>query len=309
MTHRSRATALWLGTLVLLLAAGPTFAQVPQATTFTGQLVDDLGNPLAGPVDLNLSVFDVATGGTALYAEEHVGTPLDVAGSFSVQLGAGKVLDGAFDAALFAGIDRWIEVEVDSEVLSPRQVVAAVPWALIAQQAHSIVPDPNAPRFEDCGDGTVSDRLTGLLWEKKTGTFGVPVSCQTASCTNPHDVNNVYRWSNSGQGPDGKAYTDFLARLNGGFVIEFDDDVSCFADRCDWRLPTLSELDSIHEPTNIPQVASALLLPVASEYWSTLTYAGDPSIAWYIPFDDTDRSFDFKTSEKFVRAVRTGSCH
>jgi len=29
--------------------------------------------------------------------------------------------------------------------------------------------------FEDCGDGTVADHSTGLLWEKKTGELGTAV--------------------------------------------------------------------------------------------------------------------------------------
>ena len=77
--------------LVLLLAglAGSEGAQVPQDTTFRGRLVDGAGTPRPGPVGIELRVFDAETAGTQLYSEEHLATPLDVTGAFSVQLGAG----------------------------------------------------------------------------------------------------------------------------------------------------------------------------------------------------------------------------
>ena len=82
-------------------------------------------------------------------------TALDATGGFSVQLGLGTSPSGTFDAALFADVDRWLEVVVGIEVLTPRQVIASVPWALVAQQANQVVPDPNGP-LKDCGDGTVA---------------------------------------------------------------------------------------------------------------------------------------------------------
>jgi len=55
----------------------------------------------------------------------------------------------------------------------------------------------------------------------------------------PHDVNNRYQWSNTSTDPDGGAFTDFLAGL-GAKSIPLPK--VCFADRCDWRLPEISEL-------------------------------------------------------------------
>ncbi len=93
---------LGLAILALTLLAAPAFSQVPQDTTFTGRLVDDMGDPLAGPVDLELRIFDAETGGTQLYSEEHLSVPLDATGGFSVQLGLGTSPSGTFDADLFS---------------------------------------------------------------------------------------------------------------------------------------------------------------------------------------------------------------
>ena len=63
MMQSFRAVAPWLGVLVFALVAVPASSQVPQDTTFTGRLVDDLGNPLVGPVTLELRILATETGG------------------------------------------------------------------------------------------------------------------------------------------------------------------------------------------------------------------------------------------------------
>jgi hypothetical protein len=124
--------------LVLTGFALPALAQVPQATSFTGRLVDDLGNPLPGPVDLELRVFDMAAAGALLYSELHLETTLGPTGVFSVQLGLGTNPSGTFGTALFADADRWLEVVVDGDVLSPRERITSVPWALRASEADTL---------------------------------------------------------------------------------------------------------------------------------------------------------------------------
>jgi hypothetical protein len=81
----------------------------------------------------------------------------------------------------------------------------------------------------DNGDGTATDNLTGLMWEKKYPGRG-----------DIHDSNNAYSWSIDGTNPNGTLYTDFLAQLNKN--ITDDPSQLCFARHCDWRIPTLAEL-------------------------------------------------------------------
>lgn len=335
MLPELRVVGHCLRMLVLALVAAPAFAQVPQDTTFTGRLVDGAGAPLIGPVDLELRIFDAETAGTQLYSEQHLGTSLDPTGGFSVQLGLGTSPSGTFDAALFSGTNRWLEVVVGVDVLTPRQIIGSVPWALIAQQANEIVPSPNAPRFEDCGDGTVADHQTGLQWEKKTGTVGSQVVCETAGCPDLHDVNNVYEWSNTGSDVDGNAFTDFLARLNSDLTLigpttseqahgdPSDDPAVCFAYHCDWRIAALGELRTILiGPGAAPGQATTCSAPCIDPdfaavggptapgwYWSASTFTAPASYGWFADFQDGDLSIVDKGADLYARAVRAGSCH
>ncbi len=303
-----------LALLALTLMAAPALAEVPQDMTFTGRLVDSLGDPLTGPVNLELRVFQTNTGPTQLYSEQHLAVALDATGGFSVQLGLGTSPSGTFDASLFAGMERWLEVLVGAEVLTPRQVIAAVPWALIAQQANELVRDPSAPRFEDCGDGTVADHWTGLQWEKKTGTVGSAIDCEAVGCPDPHIVNNLYEWSDTATDPDGGAFTDFLSKLNdpvGGEASTSHGITGCFAGQCDWRLPNIAELRGVRDTgTGSPNPCINAIFGATSlaNYWSASTLDGWPSDAWDGDFSNCGLNFNLKTGAAHVRAVRIGSC-
>jgi hypothetical protein len=153
---------------------------VPQDTSFSGRLVDGGGSPLVGPVSFNLSVFDAETGGANLYSEQHAGVPLDAQGNFSVLLGSGAPLSGSFDADLFWEVDRYVEVELIAplnETLAPRVAIASVPWALVAQQANEIVPNPDVPpvnRYLSLPSSAFTARSPDLAWdgnESGTGRF------------------------------------------------------------------------------------------------------------------------------------------
>lgn len=197
-------------------------------------------------------------------------------------------------------------------------------------------------RFVACGDGLrVWDTATGLTWEKKTNPSGAGGGAEieallegrtclasTASphptCTDPHDVLNLYPWSSTGTVPDGAAFTDFLARLNGNLPAGS----ACFAGHCDWRLPEISELQTImvgpsaSNPngqitscdTSGPCIDPAFALlggrTASSFYWSASQ--GSPEfedVVWMAIFQDGVVDYAFPSSIAVsVRAVRAGSC-
>jgi len=129
----------------------------------------------------------------------------------------------------------------------------------------------------------------------------------------PHDVDNVYFWSAGGGGttfPDGTMFTDFLAKLNGAS----SDGVTltgCFAGHCDWRLPTIVELQTIlldpYPCGTSPCIAPVFGPTVALSYWSATPIATGPDSAWLVFFNDGFVNSDGKVANDYVRAVRTGS--
>jgi hypothetical protein len=105
-----------------------------------------------------------------------------------------------------------------------------------------------APRFVDNRDGTVTDRQSCLVWEKKGAYDGTPVACPGgASCADPHDADNRYTYSHASDGGfDGTASTDFLAALN----------TAIFAGHTSWRLPIARGAES---PFSGPQELASIV--------------------------------------------------
>lgn len=104
-----------------LLATASAVAQ-DTAITYQGRLMQN-GGPYAGAVDLTFRLYDLPTGGTEV-AGPISETDWPVAdGLFQVTLDFGPVFDGNA---------RYLEVEVDGTILTPRQSVRPAPVALFA---------------------------------------------------------------------------------------------------------------------------------------------------------------------------------
>jgi hypothetical protein len=121
---------LILVVIVLGLGALPAEAAVPGRVAFTARVVDE-GVPVEGPVEVTLHLFRAATGGTSVWTESHRVEAEQ--GLVSLGIGEQTPLDGSvLDGALF------LEVTVDSTVLSPRLAIGSVPFALRAEQAERV---------------------------------------------------------------------------------------------------------------------------------------------------------------------------
>jgi len=154
-------------------------------------------------------------------------------------------------------------------------------------------------RFVDNGDQTVTDVDTGLTWEQKDYVKG-----------GIHNVDNLFIWTATGTAPDGNAFTTFLAALNGGTSGDGMTISGCFADHCDWRLPTSAELQTILlEP--YPCSTSPCIDPIfgptqRAPYWSATSADYMPVLAWLVDFADGPVNADSKSLKFCVRAVRGG---
>jgi hypothetical protein len=103
----------------------------PSATTvnYQGRLSDSDGAPLDGTYAMEFAIYDDSTGGNLIWGPEEHGTIQVSDGLFSVGLGS-ETTDG-IPTHVWNG-DRYLEITVDNEVLSPRELIRSVPIAGMA---------------------------------------------------------------------------------------------------------------------------------------------------------------------------------
>ena len=175
-------------------------------------------------------------------------------------------------------------------------------------------PTSSGGHYIDCGDGTLIDSTTGLMWEQAQ-TCGTP---DGLDFNNPRCDQNFYAWSGLSFNfivgnkyiNDGALFTDFLARLNG--QLSFDGNTTCFANHCDWRIPTMGELRTIllaqyPNCSSSPCLDPAFGPTVATFFWSSTTSWPDQSIGWLLSFDNGALFADYKNFGNKARAVRGGT--
>jgi len=114
--------------LALAALAAPASAAVPHELTFTARLVDD-GTPFEGAIDLSFDLYAAPSGGTSIWTESASTTAS--LGLVAVRLGTTTPLD----TAVIDGGDLYLQVTVDSTVLSPRLAIGSVPYAVRAAYA------------------------------------------------------------------------------------------------------------------------------------------------------------------------------
>ncbi|MBT5419432.1 MAG: hypothetical protein HOK80_00960, partial [Candidatus Cloacimonetes bacterium] len=102
---------------------------VPQTIDYQGRLADSDGNYLNSVVSVDFSIYGSETGGTAIWTETH--DVFCANGVFHVLLGSTV----SFPTDLFDSADRWLELIVSNETLSPRTAIASVPYSLKAEDA------------------------------------------------------------------------------------------------------------------------------------------------------------------------------
>jgi hypothetical protein len=131
-------------------------------------------------------------------------------------------------------------------------------------------------RFTDNGDGTVTDRLTGLIWAKDANLFGTTKS-----------------WDNA------------VIHAN-----QLSLGVSCGSPYTDWRLPNIKELRSLIDygnyepalPTGHP------FTNVHYYYWSSTTVVEDTGEAWNMDIERGDSRYYTKSEDyEYVWPVRGGN--
>jgi hypothetical protein len=150
---------------------------------YQGVLRDSSQAPLDGSFDMVFRFFDAPENGSEILIDEHLaagsGNVVVSGGLFNVALGSGTVSDGS-GPGTFASLgdvfrrlsEVYLEVQIEGETLSPRTRVLSSAYSAADMPADPPCFDSGA-RFVDCGNGTVTDTATGLIWLKDANCFGI----------------------------------------------------------------------------------------------------------------------------------------
>ena len=114
------------------LAATTAFAAIPATLNIQGLLTDDAGTPINASVNMVVRIYDVATGGTAIYTSNSTAVNVEK-GYYSFSVGTTPPMTFTADR------DLWYELSIEGTNL-PRAKFDAVPFALGAKYADSAHP-------------------------------------------------------------------------------------------------------------------------------------------------------------------------
>jgi hypothetical protein len=143
--------------------------------------------------------------------------------------------------------------------------------------------------YEDCGDGTVVDGFTNLMWEQKV-EGGDETTCLTAL----HGADSRCSWLEANQ--------EWIDAVN----------AEGYAGYSDWRVPHAKELLSIVDYSERRPAIDPIFGPIGSRwrYWAATAHAIEPDWGWYVGFDRGGLGYLTSTDvlKEHVRAVRDGEC-
>jgi hypothetical protein len=154
----------------------------PRIMSFQGRLTypnpyvnpDLAGQPRVGTFRMEFKLFDMETSGQAKWESHECTVTTNSAGIFNVNLGAGQGLGsdnyncGPTLSTIFTDhTSIWIEISVDSEILSPRQLVKSVPYALNASALQGLPASASAtansiPFVDSAGNFNFNTSVTAI---------------------------------------------------------------------------------------------------------------------------------------------------
>ena len=141
---------MWASPLVARLTATTT-ASSKTTINYQGYLTDSSGNPVNEPLDIVFRLYNVESGGEALWIETQNGVVVSD-GLFSVLLGDVTSISTEIIAN---NSDLWLGIAVGGdEEMSPREKIASAPYALLAN-----VPDGSITSAKIADDAVTSSKI------------------------------------------------------------------------------------------------------------------------------------------------------
>ena len=280
--------------------SAPVASSGPDQNVSTGSTVtlDGSGSSDADSDTLTYSwsITSVPSGSTAALSDETLVNPTftaDLDGSYVLSLTVNDgTVDSTADTVLITAVPKSLASNLpdtgqtkcydnSAEITCP-----GVGEAFYGQDAQYL---RTPMSFTDNSDGTVTDNVTGLMWQKCSAG-----QTNDAACSGSAMEYNWFKASGTYDATDNAASTDICGSLSlSGFT--------------DWRLPANKELMSIVN-------YGTYLLPIdeayfpntnLSYYWVATTHANITGYAWFVDFyAGTASAYGDKQDRHFVRCVR-----
>ena len=153
-----------IGMLLIWVMVGvnAAWADVPSKMSYEGRLTDNAGNPITVATNINFKIYDAVSGGTEIWSgEDHNITP-DSNGVFSVILGN----TAAITTTDFSAANRYLQITVAGEALSPRTQIVSVGYAFKAADSQAI---------EGQSATDLDNKYVEVAGDTMTGTLQVPL--------------------------------------------------------------------------------------------------------------------------------------
>jgi hypothetical protein len=203
--------------VLALFAVSAIAANVPTTINFQGRLTNTDGTPKSGTANLVFKIYPAVSGGSAVWTETQNSVSIAAGGLVSVQLGITQPLT----QEVFEGsTSRWLEITVDSDVLSPRTKLVATPYAIVSERSYGVIGDTITT--SNIKDGTITnadiDAAAAISISKlaTTGNLGNNVIASSISM-NSVGTEQMISISDSKLTGTGNIVTNFSADKLDGF--------------------------------------------------------------------------------------------
>ncbi|MFA5840500.1 MAG: hypothetical protein WC890_07655, partial [Candidatus Margulisiibacteriota bacterium] len=120
------------------------FSSIPPKLSYEGRLTDTSGNPITTTKTIEIKIYDSTSGGNLIFGPESFSVTPDNQGVFSLIIGETR----SISTEVFNGANRYLEIAVGGETLSPRTQIVSVGYAnraAVADRAEQGVPGPQGP--------------------------------------------------------------------------------------------------------------------------------------------------------------------
>ncbi|MFC1637487.1 hypothetical protein ACFL1W_00550 [Candidatus Margulisiibacteriota bacterium] len=188
---------------------GAAEAAVPAKLSYEGRLLDDLGDPVMSPTNVQFVIYDAASGGTDLWTSDTISVTPDSNGVFTTLI---TNESSPLSASIFSTSPRYLQVIVGGETISSRSEFGAAPFAYRAAVADSYT------------GNTITGTLTVESGDLHVSSGNVGIGTDSPS-TKLHisDTSTSALWVENTAASSSSGGASLSLRMNDGSALADDD--------------------------------------------------------------------------------------